>query len=58
MGQDPLIVRELAVDRELAGGDRSGLGDIVVHGDGDAGDDAWRRAPGVGGRLGDARRGV
>ena len=53
--EDPLVVRELAVDRELLGGDGAGLGDVVVDGDGQAGDDPRRRAPGVGGGLADPR---
>ena len=46
--EDALVVRQHAVDGELLGGGRSGLGDVVVHGDGQAGDDARRRPPGLG----------
>jgi hypothetical protein len=43
VGEDPLVVRQRAVHRELPLGDGAGLGHVVVHRHREAGDDPRRR---------------
>ncbi len=58
VGEDPLVVRQRPVDRELLRRGLSRLVDVVVHGHGQPGDDPRRRAAGVGRRLADQREHV